>query len=178
MSARRASLWVLGALILVMIAIMKLVTGPILLEAAEGQRIFDARFGYSYEEARAYLKALDPHGLRVYLGPQRQIDTIFPVLMALFVIGLTLRSINIASWGSRGAFILGAVAMAGFDLLENARVADMLVSGAMIITPEQVAAASTVTIFKFITYGVVLTCLVLSIAVEHWKDRTAKAGAA
>jgi uncharacterized membrane protein YhaH (DUF805 family) len=171
MSARRASLWVLGALILVMIGIMKLVTGPILSEAANGQAIFDTRFGYSYEEARAYLKALDPHGLRVYLGPQRQIDTIFPVLMALFVIGLTLRSINDASWGSRGAFILGAVAMAGFDLLENARVADMLIAGPLGITPDQVAAASTVTVFKFITYGVVLTCLAVSVGVERLHAR-------
>lgn len=171
MTARRASLWALGALILVMAGIMLFVTGPILRDAAGGQSIFDARFGYSYEEARAYLKALTPQGLSVYLGPHRQIDTIFPVLMGLFVIGVALRSINDASWGSRGAFIIGAIAMTSFDLLENARIEDMLVAGSMGINPDLVADASSATILKFITYALVLTILSVSVIVERFNDR-------
>ncbi|MEW9919586.1 hypothetical protein AB2B41_08230 [Marimonas sp. MJW-29] len=122
----------------------------------DGMDPFDSRLtGYTGDEARLYLAALAEAGsIETYLGLFRQLDTIFPVLLALTFLG--------AIWlGTRGLplplrLVLGLapVAYLWADLGENARVAMMLRAGPA-VDDATVAAASFFTRVKW-------SCLALS----------------
>jgi hypothetical protein len=117
--------------------------------AANGLTPFDLRpFGYSGEEARAFLSALTDAGRAQYAGPQRWLDMVYPALLALTLV------LGIFRFGARfplaGRVLLSAVAVAGsaFDYLENARVAAMLALPPAEVTDAMAAAASQATVAK------------------------------
>ncbi len=128
MSTSRIVLWFLSLMALFILMLMNFVwTVPQIEAAAEGLRVFDNRpFGYSVAEAEAFLKALNDEGKAIYLGVQRNLDTVFPLLLmvampwALWVMSdgwpLLLRSIGVVC-----GFVGGAC-----DLIENGMVARLL----------------------------------------------------
>lgn len=126
------------------------VAGARLAALAEGLWPFDLRAqGYGLAEARAYLMALPPEGVALYLGPVRWLDTAFPLLM-----GLTLVWWMRPLAGAFGAVCLAAaLAYVALDLGENAVVADLLRAGPFGIEPARVAAASALTQAKFAAFA-------------------------
>lgn len=116
--------WFLLALSGAIYLAMNVWTFPPLIEAAGGLMPFDLRpFGYSAEEARAYLAAIPDEGIAIYLGPQHMLDLFFPAVLAgMFAVGemiLFRRAIVILLVT---VAILGAV----LDYAENRLVTEML----------------------------------------------------
>ena len=118
---------------------------------AEGMLIFDSRiFGYQAGPAREYLTwiAQTPDGVSTYLGTFRQLDTVFPVLLAIALSG----GIWLNTFGSnplRRGLLLGAPgAYLLMDLMENAWVAEMLQTG-VTVADQVIEQASTFTVMKW-----------------------------
>ena len=115
----------------------------------EGLAPFDSRLaGYSPEDARSYLAALPPEARALYLGPFRMLDTLFPVLLAATLAGLTWRLSEARHTLLRAALMLLPLDYLAADLAENAKVAQILAFG-----PEApdllIAVASRLTQFKW-----------------------------
>lgn len=132
----------------------------------EGMAIFDSRLGgYTPSDARAYLAAVTPAQVAAYLGPFRQLDTVFPVLLTISLMG----SIWLNSGGEarfrRITFLLGPAVYLALDLTENASVAQMLRDGVGVLDA-QVQQASIYTRAKWM-------CLALSLLVVVWAWRFA-----
>jgi hypothetical protein len=131
---------------------------------AAGLAPFDLRIGgYTEADAAIYLAALSEAGRAAYLGPVRVLDTIFPVLFALF-----LALLSRAVW-ARGGWVLAASLPALyllFDLWENARVAAMVAEG----DPSLAGVASALTQAKFAALGVFAVLLLWS-GFWVWKRR-------
>lgn len=136
-----------------------------------GPLIFDTRFwGYCPETARNLLGVLGaPDGVpaQLYLNWHRPIDTVFPIALTVWLIGM-IRS----RWqGAIGlALSLLPVAYLFFDLSENARVAEMLRTGPG-VDANIVATASLMTVFKF-----VCVVPVLILAIFAWRAQTGAMG--
>jgi len=82
MSTSRIALWVLSISAVFVLMAMNLWTVPIIRTDIGDLRIFDNRpFGYGLEDAQVFLSALKPEGLELYLGLQRKLDTLFPILL-------------------------------------------------------------------------------------------------
>lgn len=142
----------LAAITLAVWALMVGVTGPAIETAAGGRALFDARLtGYGLEEAQAFLTRLNPAGRDMYLEAQHRLDTIFPPLFALFLVwSFTVLLPRLP------AVVMAVVAMAGagVDLVENARVAALLTAPQ--VTEAMVAAASQATVAKWVLDGLAL----------------------
>lgn len=128
-----------------------------------GLKPFDLRyFGYSYDEAMAYLSVLRFDTAELLLGPVRWLDTSFPALFTATLIGWGWGS---SRWASRHIRILTVILPLGYlvlDYLENHLVAK-IITGIM-PTPEQVSLASSVTVGKFIC---VAACVVMLSALAY-----------
>ena len=118
---------------------------------AEGMLIFDSRvLGYEHAAAREYLTwiAQTPDGVSTYLGTFRQLDTVFPMLLAIALSG----GIWLNTFGSnplRRGLLLGAPsAYLLLDLMENARVAEMLRTG-VTVADQVIQQASAFTVMKW-----------------------------
>jgi len=140
---------------------------PELAGQTQGLPVFDLRFSYTFEQARAVLAALGPTGRAFYLGPQHWLDTLFPGLEALSLT-LTFRRL----FAPRLAGVLGVVAVlgAGADYLENAGVSVMLRLGPGGITPEHVALASRWTSLKFVFVSIALSALLFGLGRALWRQ--------
>ena len=124
--------------------------------------------GYDLPAMRAWLLALPPEGVALYLGPVARLDTAFPLLM-----GVTLLWWMRPLRGLFGAIAaLSALAYVGLDLAENAAVAAMVRAGPFGIDAAQVAAASGLTQAKFLAFGL---AAVLA-ARQGWRRWTARNG--
>jgi hypothetical protein len=152
---------------------MILWTLPAIQADAGGLRAFDLRpGGYDLIEAQAFLSALGAEGRALYLGAQHWLDLVYPALLAMFL-GLLIW--RLGADAPRWVLWIGAalcVAGAGFDYLENARVAAMLVSPVDQIDAGQVAAASFATVWKsrLTTLAVVLLLgLAIRAGWRKWK---------
>lgn len=149
----RAAFLASVALALFGFAMMLFGTGPMI--EAGGLAPFDTRsFGYSLEDARAFLSALTPEARATYLGPQRIADTLFPIgLLGTLALGalLALRSVLPGRVWSRAAFLatLPAIAYFIFDMLENAAVAGLLSTPPEALSAATVTHASMLTLWKF-----------------------------
>lgn len=134
-----------------------------------GMLIFDSRvLGYKDPAAREYLAWIAgmPDARATYLGMFRQLDTVFPVLLTVAMGGgiwLNTRSSNmvrrVLMLGAPGAYLL-------MDLMENARVAEMLQAGVG-VADQVIRQASSFTMMKW-------TLLVVSLLVllnEWWRRR-------
>ncbi len=134
----------------------------------DGLPIFDSRLmGYSAPEARGFLSALNADQVAQYLGIFRQLDTVFPLLLAFSLGGtLWLNTVWVA-WPLRAVLLVLPVIYLICDLSENAKVAVMLRSG-VDVSDQIIAQASRLTQIKWVVLGVsMLTCLV----VWQWRVR-------
>lgn len=111
---------------------------------------FDLRVtGYDLGEARAFLRAITPDGVALYLGPVFWADTLFPALMGLCL-----------AWWMRphaGVFgmvcVLAAMSYVALDWGENWAVARMLQAGPDWVTLAEVQRASALTMGKFAAFA-------------------------
>jgi negative regulator of sigma E activity len=132
---------------------------------AGGLAPFDLRtHGYTFDEARAFLTALTPEGRAVYLGPQRVADTIFPVGFAATMMLLVFWGLKRLSRPAAWAGLALPLAYFAADMAENAAVAGLLRTEPTALTPEQVARASTITIWKSRLVDVAIATTVLALA--------------
>ena len=111
---------------------------------------FDLRLtGYDLAEARAYLRAITPDGVALYLGPVAWADTLFPALMGLCL-----------AWWMRpyaGVFgmvcVMAAMSYVALDWAENWAVARLLQAGPDWVMPADVQRASALTMGKFAAFA-------------------------
>lgn len=115
-----------------------------LIPGADGLQPFDSRFfGYTAAEGRVYLAALSEEARQVYLGDVRLLDTVFSMCLAGLLTWLLVRRAP----GVWRALATLPMAFLVADLLENARVAAILLHGAP--TAEMFGAASAATVAKY-----------------------------
>ncbi|NTT86257.1 hypothetical protein [Tabrizicola fusiformis] len=152
----------LAAVVLALWALMVTVTGPAIRKAAGGLAPFDLRItGYDLAEVQTFLGRISAPGRDLYLEAQMRLDTLFPVLLGLF---LTWSFVVLYPRLPAIGLAIIAMAGAGADLLENARVAAML--RAPEVTAEMAAAASQATVAKWALDGLALTAFALAVAVS------------
>ena len=153
--------WMLVVAALAVFAVMQAWSLPKL--RADGMPAFDLRYlGYSFDEARAYLAALGEEGRTFYLNAQLVLDRLYPALygpaLAIALVALDARA------GGRGwGWVLAVFAIAGmgFDWLENAAVATMLLAGPHDLTQAMVADASSWTLLKSASLAIAFAGLLL-----------------
>lgn len=117
--------------------------------ATRGLKPFDLRyFGYSYDDALAYLNVLRFDTAELLLGPIRWLDTSFPALFTATLIGWGWFIAGRASVAMRAITVALPLAYLILDYLENHLVAQ-IISG-LLPTAEQVELASSVTVAKFV----------------------------
>ena len=146
----RALGWLLPLATAAVYAWLVLGPGAELGRLAGGLPPFDLRLGgYDLTAARAYLTALPPDGVALYLGAVARLDTVFPILMGLTFLW----------WMRPPTTPFGAVAACAalvyvvLDLLENRAVADLLRAGPLAVTGPEVRAAATLTQAKFAAFA-------------------------
>lgn len=153
MTARRIGWVVLTLLTVASYAVLIWVGGQQLFAGPDGLPPFDLRItGYSVEEARAYLDALHPMQIHLYVGLVRMLDSVFPLLFSIWI-WVTLWALG--AW--RVALI--APVYLGLDLGENLLIGQMLKQGPNGLDPETVAWASALTVAKFAAVGLALIAL-------------------
>jgi len=165
MSTSRIVLWVISLAALFVLMLMNLWTVPFIRAEAQGLRIFDNRpIGYGFDEAKAFLSALQPDGLALYLNLQRGLDTLFPILF-LIAMPWALWLLTEA-WQKPYRVMICLVGVVGplCDLIENHYVAGMLRAGPEGITPDMVARASAFSVAK---WGLDV-CAVAAFVVLSW----------
>lgn len=122
---RKIAYWFVFAVTLGIYLTMLTWTLPGISADAAGLVPFDMRpMGYTPDEARSFLAALGDKGRALYLGPQAQLDLVYPLVLAVVLAGAV--SVLIADWRLRGVlyvFILGGMLA---DYTENTFVALML----------------------------------------------------
>jgi len=164
----RAINWGLPLITAAVYAVLAFHFGGRLIAMADGQLPFDLRItGYTFPEARAYLRVLTPEGFALAMGPIAWLDTVFPVLL-----GMTLL------WWMRpfaGAFgmvcVLAAMSYVALDLGENASVRALLIAGPDWFRLDDVMRASTFTITKFAALAL---ALILALRQSVRRHRAAK----
>ena len=147
---RRAITWGLPLVTALVYGVLAIWLGGQLSAQTGGLMPFDLRLtGYDLAEARAYLRAITPDGVALYLGPVAWADTLFPLLMGLCFL-----------WWMRpfaGVFgmvcVLAAMAYVALDWGENWAVARMLEAGPDWVTLADVERASAMTVGKFAAFA-------------------------
>lgn len=115
-----------------------------LIPGSGGLQPFDARFfGYTAAEGQTYLAALTDEAREIYLTDVRLLDSVFPFALTALLGVLILRHTR-DFWRFLVIVPLGFLAA---DLLENARVAQLLLQDA--VTSEMIDAASRATVAKY-----------------------------
>lgn len=133
---------------------------------------FDSRvFGYGPEAARDYLKALEEAGgTRTYLGVFRQLDTVFPVLLAASFAGAIWVNCRALGLGVPLLLIGAPLGYLLADLVENARVARMLMIGEG-VSDLAVEAASWATRAKWLCVGLSLLFILAAWGQRRMQER-------
>lgn len=147
---------------------------PLIAANAEGLEGFDLRFfGYTPDEARAFLSALSDEGRAHYLGIQHQIDLVYPA-----VLGLTL-VLGILRFGVRLPVVIRLLlvviplAAAGADYVENGLVVEMLRLPVAEVTDAMITQASLVTTLKSMLFAAsigITFILALSFAIRRRRN--------
>lgn len=127
--------------------------------ACGGHAPLDLRvFGYTPDEARAYLEALDATGRAAYLIQMRALDTVFPPVLA-GLLGLMLLSLTAGfyQW-SRVVLLVPIGGYVVMDLCENALVAHLLNAGpaGFDVATARLASEFTVTKWMLLTASALL----------------------
>lgn len=141
--------WGLLGLALAIYLVMALWSMPYIVAEAGGLMPFDMRpTGYDTEQAVAFLGAISDAGRAFYLDTQHVLDLFYPGLMgaALFlaIVQLFAHKGAVMRYGLAVTALIGA----GFDYLENARVAAMLRAVVADVEAAEIAAASQATMLK------------------------------
>ena len=163
--------WILLAAAAAVYLVIVVWSLPKIAAEAGGLAPFDLRStGYSLEEAQAFLNALSEAGLAQYQGPQRWLDTLYPVLFAFVLILLTnWLTRERPRWLRLGFY--GLILLSTFcDFLENVLVGRMLSVGAEGVTETLVSAASAATLYKFVFATLVMFGL-LGLFMRGWLAR-------
>lgn len=169
MGARRAAFWALFAVTMAVYLIMILWSLPKISAAAGGAAPFDMRpFGYSFDEAKAFIGALSAEGKALYLNVQHRLDATYPALLAATLF-FAIRAL--APGASPLPALLALVALPGavFDYLENSSVTAMLNAGASSLTPELVARASLWTLLKSTFTTIAMLMLLAFVVMALWR---------
>lgn len=141
----------------VLFAVMQVVTLPRLTAMAGGLAPFDLRFfGYDRTDAIALLRALGGEGRAEYLRVQLRLDDAFAPLYGVTLSLLLAEILGRAGLRRVFAFLLAFAVvspMAGFDLAENAAIAEMLRRPPDAVDTALVAIASFRTTAKWVAGG-------------------------
>ena len=120
-----------------------------IMPATQGLKPFDLRyFGYSYDDALAYLATLNIETTEMLLGPVRWLDTSFPLLFTITMLGWGWVLSEGLSKVVRGLTIALPLIYLALDYLENFLVAKMIAG--ILPSAAQVQMASTMTVWKFV----------------------------
>jgi hypothetical protein len=164
---RRIAYWLVFVITLAIYGTMLIWTLPGISADAGGLVPFDMRpMGYSPDEARSFLSALGDKGRALYLGPQAQLDLVYPAVLAIVLAGAV--SVLIADWRLRGVlyiFILGGMLA---DYTENTFVALMLEYTEPV--PDRLAGlASKATVVKSVLTGLAMTAVLVGLIIAGKK---------
>ena len=155
--------WLVFAAMAAVYAAMLLWTLPQIAADAGGLAPFDMRpFGYSLDEARAFLGALSADGKTLYIDVQHRLDLVYPALLAA-TLSLAAARLGQTGW-LRWAAIAAALSGMVFDYLENWTVGRMLEAGPESLTVDLVAAASRWTVLKSAFTTVAMLAVVAMLA--------------
>ena len=172
MKTLRAIYWAVFALALGLYAVMVSTTLPEISHAAGGLTPFDLRpTGYSVEEARQFLSALNGEGRETYLGQQAALDRIYPAALAFVLSGAVW--VLFRSWVLRTMLIVASCVGMVFDYAENAKVAAMLNEPGL-VGVDTVQAASTATVIKSVSTACVMVAVLVALGVagaKWWRAR-------
>ncbi len=156
---------------IVLFAVMQFVTVPRISAMAGGAAPFDLRLmGYDRGEALALLEALGAAGRAEYLRVQLRLDDAFA---PLYGITLSLALAEILGRAGLGRFFAFALAflvvlpIAGFDIAENAAIAEMLRRPPDTVDAAAVALASFRTTAKWALAGGAVTVALIGILLAN-----------
>ncbi|NIZ62133.1 hypothetical protein DL239_14215 [Sedimentitalea sp. CY04] len=160
--------WLCFAAALGVYAAMVTWTLPGIAAEAGGLTPFDMRpFGYSHDEALAFLSALTDEGRRLYTGPQKMLDAVYPAFLAIVLAGA------VKHLFPRGVLysLMMACIVAGMaaDYLENMRVAIMLAGET---SPDAIAAAARATVLKSSLTGIAMIVILGRLIRTVWHKWT------
>jgi hypothetical protein len=176
MTTSRLILWVLSLLALTLLMVMNLWSVPTIQLDTAGQDIFDNRpSGYGLDDAKAIIGPLyegERAGLSLYLGLQRKLDTLFPILFAVSVPWALW--ILTEAWEKPHRIGICLIAFIGpmCDLTENYLVAGLLRAGPDAITADMVARASAFSVTKWVLDGVAVATFALlswNVLLNRWR---------
>lgn len=154
MKTRKILLWVSGSVTVIIMAVMNLWLIPAIEAGTEGMRFFDMNsFGYSLEQARAFLASLSPGGMRLALHTQLPLDFFYPVAYSAFFI-LVMKALT----GKRTAFEIIPALLFVSDYTENILTVSILKAGAVTEKLARIASAVTVTksMLMYLTFLIVI----------------------
>lgn len=167
----RLIFWLMFAVMLGVYMTMVLWSVPKIVADAGGLLAFDMRpFGYSFDEASAFLAALSGEGHAFYLNVQQMLDSAYP---ALFAVVMVMAFNALFSGWPRWVASALALAGAGFDYMENAAVAVMLRAGDG-LNEAMVATASQWTMLKSGAVTLALLMLIAGLLMVWLRKRRAK----
>ena len=165
--------WLLVLVTLVVYFVMVLWSLPLISKAAGGQLAFDLRpFGYTVDEARAFLFALSDEGAVFYSTVQHKLDTVYPALVcAVLVIPLWHLSEN---WSKFWRVLLVLIPVTGStaDYLENNAVATMLAAGE--VSDDLITTASGWTILKSSATTIAAIALIGMLLLDFFRKYSAR----
>lgn len=168
MTPRRAY-WMLVVITLTVYGAMAFWTMPGITAGAGGLAPFDTRFGgYTTDEARAFLGALNLQGRILYVGPQYVLDMFYPALLAVVLVGAILRLVRIKplKWALIAATLIGMVA----DYTENTLITALLKDP----NPAAEAAvlmASRATMIKSAMTGLAMAGVAITLVLRFFRNR-------
>lgn len=156
-----------GALTVLILAVMDIFLLPAIERAAGGLRCFDLQtFGYGYETARAFLRALSEEGRQLYQWVQIPVDTLFLIVYTVFFV-LALRRLY-----TSGAVLVLPALLALADFAENTCTFAILQAPAC-LTPTTGAVFGTVTLCKTLLMYAVFALLLIGLVRYFVKKKRA-----
>lgn len=159
--------WLLFAITTLIYLVMIFWSLPKLSEFSGGDLAFDLRpGGYSFEEAKTFIGALGSNGIDFYIEVQQRLDTVYPALLAIVLVGALL-GLNFKGWG--WVFSVFAIAGSVFDYLENAAVRVMLQVGPDGLTAEMAEQASGWTLLKSISTTIAMGGLLILVLIALFR---------
>ncbi len=165
--SRRVAWWIVFLATVVVYMIMLLGTLPAISAEAGGLLPLDVRLmGYTGDEVRSFLAELSDTGRGIYLGLQRNLDIVFPLLLGSTLTGLIWALVeNRALRFALGAAVLFHVLA---DYRENYLVAGLLVHEGP-VSDHAAASASWTTQVKYLSVSGVILYLSAALALNGWR---------
>lgn len=131
-----------GILTMLITGIMDFILLPSIEKGTEGMRFFDMNsFGYSYENAKAFISSLSDKGTQTALHIQLPLDFVYPIIYTVFFISL----IFIIS-GKKSKLAVFPILLFISDYIEN--ICSIIMLKADSLSKSLVTFASTVTVIK------------------------------